>query len=513
MRTLKTTLGGLLLLILLVHPVWAQDEMQFKVQEFTLDNGLKFLVVERHTAPVFSGYISVGAGSACEKIGDIGTAHLLEHMMFKGSQTVGTTDYQAEHEIMVKEDSVWAKIDLANRKTRYIKINHPDKLDEHLQYIDNLNSILDSLTALSSQYVIQNEFDLIYTKNGADGLNANTGYDVTNYFVSLPSNRIELWFSMESGRLKAPALREFFPERDVVREERRQSVENSPGAKLFEQFLGTAFIAHPYQIFWEWQSEVKNLTRQDLKDFFNTYYVPGNMTVAVVGDVTLDEVRKLAEKYFGDLKPGPDPEPIYTVEPKQTGERRVEVYFDAKPALSIGYHKTAFDDDDEPVFSVISRLLGDGRTSRFYKSLVLDQQLCLNIDTYSFPGGPLGDRYNSLFCIDAYPKEGISTDSVEQAVYAELEKLAAVPVDEKELQKIKNNIDADFIWAAYSNMGLANYLAKANVMAHDWRFIMEMRDKLKEVTPDDIMRVAKKYFTEQNRTVAVLIPAEKGGAQ
>jgi predicted Zn-dependent peptidase len=513
MKSLKIVIFSILFSFVLMPFLFAQDEWKLEVQEFTLDNGLKFLIVERHTAPVFSGYICVGAGSAYERIGNIGTAHLLEHMMFKGSRDIGTTDYGAESELMAKEDSVWAEIDRALIKMRYLKVNNPEQVEQHQQYIDQLRAVLDSLAQLSSQYVVQNEFDLIYTVNGAAQFNATTGYDMTNYFVSLPANRLELWFAMEAGRLKFPAFREFFPERDVVSEERRQSVENNPEAKLFEQFIGTAFIAHPYQIFWEWQSEENMLTRDDLQSFFDTYYVPQNMTVAIVGDVTLDEVKRLAEKHFGGLNPGPDPEPIYTREPEQPGERRVEVILDANPVISIGYHKTAFDDPDEAAFEIISRLLGQGRTSRLFKSLVLEQQLCLDVSTYSFPGGQMGDRFASLFCIDAYPKEGISTLEVEEAIYAELKRLADEPVDEQELTKIKNNIEASFIWASYTNIGLSGVLAKANTLSHDWRFIERLRERLRTVTADDIQRVAGKYFTEQNRTVATLIPSEKGAGQ
>jgi len=511
MRQILKLLTGIMLLLPAV--LFAGEDLQFPVEEFTLDNGMTFLVVERHTAPVFSGYICVGAGSACERIGDIGTAHLLEHMMFKGSQEVGTTDYEAEKELMIKEDSVWAKIDEAMQRTRYIRLNEPDKLEGHLQYIADLEAILDSLSAAGSKYVVQNEFDQIYSRNGAAQFNATTGYDFTYYYVSLPANRLELWFNMEAGRLLKPAFREFFTERDVVSEERRQSVENSPDAKLFEQLIGTAFIAHPYQIFWEWQSEENNLTRDDLQRFFDSYYIPQNISVAIVGDVTLDEVKEMAEKYFGRMPRGNEPEPIYTVEPVQPGERRVTLEFDANPAVSIAYHKTSFDDPEEPVFSIIERLLGEGRTSRLYKSLVLDQQLCLDVSAYTFPGNNLGDLHNNVFCIDAYPKEGVSIDRVEKAVYKELGRLSSEPVKENELTKIKNNIDADFIWGAYSNMGLAKNLARAHRLAHNWRFLSTARDKLLAVTADDIMTTAAKYFTKENRTVAILVPKEKGGEQ
>ena len=512
-KVMRCILPALLVVFAVAVGATAQDELRFPVEKITLDNGLTVLVVERHTAPVFSGYISVGVGSAYERTGNIGSAHLFEHMMFKGSQTIGTTDYAAESRVMAQEDSVWALIDMARRQTRYIKLNSPEKLDAHLKKIEDLRAQLDSLTKVSSQYVVQNEFDRIYTRNGAAEFNATTGYDFTNYYVSLPANRLELWFAMESDRLKHPALREFFPERNVVSEERRQSVENSGDAKLFEQLIGTAFIAHPYQLFWEWQSEENNLTRSDLEQFRKTYYIPQRIVLTVVGDVTVKQVREMAEKYFGDMPKSPDPEPIYTVEPPQTGERRVEVEFNAEPAVSVAFHKTAFDDPDEPAFNVIVQLLGEGRTSRLNKALVIDKQLCLQTSVYTYPSGGFGSEAAGLLCIDAYPKEGVSTADVEAAIYEELQKLATVPVDARELQKIKNKIDADFIWQSYSNIGLAGTLAKTQNIAKDWHFLIKDRNDLKAVTADDIMRTAAKYLTPENRTVAVLVPKEKGGEQ
>jgi len=513
MRYATTWLVLLLGLTVLAAPAAAQGKLQFPVESFTLDNGLTFLVVERHTAPVFSGFISVRVGSAYERIGNIGSAHLFEHMMFKGSRTIGTTNYEAESALMIQEDSVWAKIDRARRQTRYIKLNQREKLEAHLAYIDGLTAQLDSLARESSQYVIQNEFDEIYTRNGSAEFNATTGYDVTTYFVSLPSNRLELWFAMESDRLKHPALREFFPERDVVSEERRQSVENSAGAKLFEQLCGTALIAHPYQIFWEWQSEENNLTRSDLMEFYETYYIPQRMVVSVVGDVSVDQVRTMAEKYFGEMPKANDPEPIYTVEPEQTGERRVDVTFDANPAVSIAFHNVAFDSPDAPAFMIVERILGDGRTSRLNKALVLDKQICLDVGVFTFPWGDFGSEHAGIIGIDGTPKEGVSTQAVEDAIYEELAKLAAEPVSEGELTKIKNQIDAEIVRRSYTNLGLARYLATAQNIAGDWHYLHTFRSNLMAVTPEDIQRVAGTYFTKERRTVATLIPKEKGGDQ
>ncbi len=309
-----------------------------------------------------------------------------------------------------------------------------------------------------------------------------------------------------------PVLREFYAERDVVIEERRLKVDNEGPAKLFEQLIGTAFIAHPYQIFWEWKSEVAHLTRPKLVDFYKRYYAPNRMVLAIVGDVKADEVFTRAEAAFGKVPRQPDPDPVVTEEPPQEGERRVVQKFDAEPYLSVGYHKTAFDDPDEIVYRVLHRLLSDGRTSRLYKALVLDKQVATNVSTYEFPGSQSGDLDPNLFVIDVEPKSPHSTTVCEEALYAELERAATVPVDAEELQKIKNRIESDFIWSLYSNLGLANQIAEYEARAGDWRYLLSIRDRLAKVTAEDIMRVAKKTFTADNRTVATLVPLDDKSA-
>jgi len=484
-------------------------DFKIEVEEFKLDNGMTFLVVQRPMAPVFAGYIGVQVGSAYEKIGNIGSAHLLEHMMFKGSQNVGTTNYVAERALMVQEDSVWQLIDSASQELPYLTVNNPELVAAANAHIEALRKTLDSLSGESSQYVVQNEFDGIYTANGSAQFNASTGYDYTDYYVSLPANRLELWFNLESDRLLKPAFREFFPERDVVSEERRLSVENNSDSKLFEQFIGTAFIAHPYQLFWEWQSEVHALTRADMEHFFKTYYVPSRMVAAVVGDVQLEEVKQLAEKYFGRLPKGTRPEPIYAREPEQRGERRVEVIYEASPAVFVGYHKTAFDHPDEPAFHVLQSILADGRTSRLYQTLVLEDELCLDISADVFPGGTLGDMHAGLFCIYAYPKEGVTTSQVEEGIYRVLDKVATELVTAEELAKVKKRLKADYIWSAYSNMGLAGRLAMAHTLARDWRYGLTLSDRMETVTAEQIRDVASRYLIKSNRTVATLVPKEE----
>lgn len=500
-----TALASLMALSVSAAP--GAQEMTLPVREIKLDNGLVVLVVERHNAPVFSSYIVTGVGSANEKPGTIGAAHLLEHMLFKGTRSIGTNNYAAEQDLMDKQDSLWNRIDLARRDSRHIKLSS-DSADyaNHLLWIETLEALLDSLIADESQYVIKNEWEEIYSRRGAVGFNASTWYDFTDYIVSLPSNQLEVWFIMESDRMKNAVLREFYAERDVTLEERRLKIDNEGEGKLFEQFIATAFVAHPYQLMWEWKSDQGNLKRENLKEFHRTHYAPNRTVVALVGDVSYDEVKRLAEKYWVDIERRPDPDPIYTIEPEQIGERRVEVRFDASPLINIGFHKGAFDDPDEAAFAVMDRILADGRSSRLFKALVIEKQLCSRISTSAFPGAEQGDLYPNLFIIEAYPKEGIESKTVENAIYEELAKLAENKVDQRELEKAKNNIESDFVWAFYSNSGLARMLARYQLTARNWRFMLKARSAIAAVTPEMIQLTAARYLTKENRTVATLIP-------
>lgn len=489
----------------------AQTNFTIPVKTLTLDNGLVILVVERPGSGVFSSYIVTAVGSANEKPGQIGAAHFLEHMLFKGTKTIGTKDYAAEKKLMDKQDSVWNLIDRARQDSRFVRLSEDtQELERHQQWIAQLEALLDSLIADESLYVVKNEYEELYTRRGAVGFNASTGYDFTDYIVSLPANQLEMWFAMEGDRMTNPVLREFYPEREVVLEERRLKIDNEGEGKLFEQFIGAAFIAHPYHLMWEWKSDQGNIKRAALEEFHKQFYAPNRTVVGLVGDVSFADVERFAHQYWDEIPSQPDPDPIRTVEPAQVGERRVEVHFDASPLVSIGFHKTAFDGADEPVFMVLDRILSDGRSSRLYKSLVIDQQLCSHVSTSAFPGAETGDLYPNLFIIDAYPKEGVETSTVEEAIYAELEQLATTPVSDRELKKAQNNIEAEFVWDAYHNDGLAAKLAQYQSIAKDWRFMLKRLDQVRTVTPELIQTVARKYFTEHNRTVATLVPLSAG---
>jgi len=501
-----------LMLLVCTTGIISAESLNLNVHKHVLDNGLTLLLMQREGAPVFYNQTIFNVGSANEIGGIIGAAHLLEHMMFKGTRDLGTSDWKTEHEMMVFQDSLYGYLDDLNRKRDRLMLLK-DQNETEIEALDaKIALVEESLADVESQLselVVPNELEEVYLTNGAYGYNAFTGYDQTGYIVAFPKNRMELFMAVESARLMNPVFREFYTERDVVIEERRLSVDTQGPSKLFEQLIATAFVAHPYQIFWEWKSEVVNLTRYELRGFFNTYYSPSNAVVAIVGDIDIPETIELAEKYFGDWETKQQPRLIQVDEPEQFGERRVKVEFDANPQVNIAYHKTSFDHPDNAVFPIIERLLSQGRTSRFHKNLVEGKRVALYAETFEFPWGELGAADPNVLVIDAAPKAPATASDLEEAILAEIEKLKTEPVADSELEKIKNNLHAEFVWGMYDGFGLAGRLSEAEALAGDYRYLSAMQDRLASVTADDVMRVAQQYLTEQNRTVAILEPIVK----
>jgi predicted Zn-dependent peptidase len=510
---LKSGLSILMLAILLmISSAAAQSDIELDVKKHVLPNGMTLLLVKKSTAPVFYSFIYFKVGSANEVGGDIGAAHLLEHMMFKGTKNIGTTDGEREARLMAVQDDLYDRLSDLNAGSRRTNFERDVLgLDVTADSVEaaRLRDSIANVSAALAKLLVPNELEELYSENGAYGYNAGTGYDMTSYLVAFPKNRLELFMSIESERLKNPVFREFYTERDVVIEERRLKVDTQGPGKLFEQLVATSFVAHPYQIFWEWKSEVANLTRAEITDFFRTYYGPSQTVMAIVGDIDIPNTIAMAEKYFGSIPGTPVPHGIETVEPAQKGEKRVYVKFNAEPLLNVAYHKTAYDDPDDVVFRVIEKLLASGRTSRFYRNIVEGQRLALYVDISQFPGESAGSLYPNLLVIDAAPKAPATCEDVEEAIYSELDKLKTEPVEDMELQKIKNKMISDFIWGMYSGFGLASSLAEFETTAGDWHYIRRLQDMMSRVTADDIIRVANKYFSEDNRTVAILVPEKE----
>ena len=484
----------ILFLIALTGIASAQD-LADRVVEHIFPNGLKLLMIKRDTSPTIAPYILFKAGSVDESDDTRGIAHMLEHMLFKGTKTIGTKDYQKEKVILAEIDRVGDALDMERAKGARADA---DKIAE-------LEAALKEQQELAKEWIVTGEYTEIYTQHGSTGFNAGTSVDYTIYTVELPSNKLELWAMLESDRLKNAVLREFYVEREAVKEERRMRVDTRPGGKLYEQFIAAAFTAHPYGMpIIGWPSDIAMLNRRKAEQFFKIHYAPNNSIMVIVGNIDIDKTVALIDKYFGDMQPQPLPSEVTTKEVPQEGERRIEVEFDAEPQLMIGYHKPTVPHFDDYVLDMISAILSDGRTSRFYKNIV-EEGIAVSVN--SINGYP-GARYDNLFVVNGTPRSPNTTLDVEEAVYAELERLKTEPVAEKEFKRILKQIDAGFIRNLSSNAGMAQQLAFYEGIAGDWRYILGWRENMYKITPEDIIRVAKTYFTKSNRTVGTLVKKE-----
>jgi predicted Zn-dependent peptidase len=361
-------------------------------------------------------------------------------------------------------------------------------------------------------YVEPNAYPRIVEENGGVGMNAGTSLESTNYYYNFPANRLELWFLLESQRFLNPVFREFYKERDVVREERRMRIESNPQGKLMEALLGTAFIAHPYrQGPGGWASDIENLRLSEAGEFYKTFYVPGNITIGIAGDVTPSEVKRLADKYFSQLPSRPLPPLVTTVEPKQEGVKRVEVESPSQPLMFIGYKRPDQYDKDDPVFDVIATILASGRTGMLYKDMVRDKKLSLAaISAPTFPGG----KYPNLFLFFLVPAMGKTAEENEKAFYDILEKFKTEKVDSETMARVKTKARAGLIRQLDSNAGLASQLTTHSVAYGDWRKLFTSLDDVNKVTAEDVQRVARTYFIPEARTIALTVqPKKKGGAQ
>lgn len=465
------------------------EEFEKRVTEFTLANGMHFIVLRRDPAPVVSFYAYVDAGAVNDPRGKTGLAHMFEHMIGKGTMALGTTNYAEEKAALEEVERLYDQLDNERRKGARADAATVQRLEEQLaRAIEKAN-----------RYVKPNEYVRVIEENGAVGFNAATGSDHTVYFYSLPSNRLELWFLLQSEWFRRPVFREFYKERDVVREERRMRVESSPQGKLQEVLLATAFLAHPYRILVGWASDIENLRARDAEQFHKTYYVPGNITVAIAGDVDPEEVRRLAEKYYGRLPAGPLPPRVITVEPPQEGERRIVVESPSQPILMIGYKRPDQRHADDPVFDVLAALLSSGRTGLMYKELVRDKKIALAAGAAAaIPSA----KFPSLFLLYSVPNRGRTVEENEKAIYEILDRLKREPVEEGALVRVKTKIRAGLIRQLASNSGLAQQLAFYHVNYGDWRTLFRGIDVIDKVTAGDVQRVARQYLNPATRTVA-----------
>jgi predicted Zn-dependent peptidase len=497
LRHIAPFLLAIILAVILTPGALPAYNLEDRVQRVTLENGLRVLLVERHTSPTVSLYIRYLVGAVDDGEGKTGAAHLLEHMLFKGTETIGTKNIKEEEKVLKKIRETGTALDRERMKGASAGEAEIARLAKELK----------ELQSEAKEWMVENEIDRLYTENGAVDLNASTGQDVTTYKVSLPANRIELWARIEADRMTNPVLREFYTERDVVMEERRQTYESVPSRKLMEIFLATAFSASPYRRpVIGWASDISYLTPDYLEAFFKRYHSPNNTVIAIVGDINTAKTLEIVKKYFGSSPSHEIDGQHVTEEPAQSGEKRIELIAEANPYLIIGWHKPTFPSLEDYVFEVIEALLSKGRTSRFHRSIVQGKQIAEDVNAAN---GMPAARYPNLFTVMGTPRHPHTAEELEQAVYVEIEKLKKEPVKKQELEKIINQLRAEFIRDLSSNSGLASRLSYYEIITGDYRYMTRYIEMIEKVTPKDIMAAAKKYLVEENRTVADLKKKEK----
>lgn len=464
-------------------------DFEKKVTEFTLANGLHFIVVERHGAPVVSFQTFVNAGAVDDPKGETGIAHMMEHMAFKGTEIIGTKNYPLEKAALNNIEKVYDLYDQERYKG--------DKADP--KKLAALEADLKGAIEKADALVEPNEYDRLIESQGGVGLNAGTGMDSTSYYLSFPANRLELWFLLESERFVRPVFREFYKERDVVREERRMRVESNSQGLLMENLLSIAFAAHPYKNMpGGWASDIENYRMPEAWQFFKTHYIPANMTIAIAGDVDPKQAKALAEKYFGRLPGKPLPPPVRTVEPPQLGEKRSSFEHKDQPLMLIGYKRPDRNHKDAKILDVVADILAGGRTSMLYTEMVRDKKMSLAaIAQPSFPG----DKYANLFIFFLVPNQGRTIEENEKTCYEIIEKLKTAKVDQAALTRTKTKVRAAVIRKLDSNSGLAGELASYHATTGDWRNMFREIDEINKITAEDVQRVAKEYLVAKNRTV------------
>lgn len=469
------------------------DRVVGNITEFTLSNGMKFIVLKRDKAPVVSFMTYVRVGAAYEKPGKTGAAHFLEHLAFKGTPRIGTTNFEAEKPLLDRLDVLFDQIQAAKAA------NQP------AADINKLQTEFDQVRKQAATFVKQNEYGQIVERAGGVGLNATTSADETRYFYSFPANKLELWMSLESERFLEPVFREFYEEKDVILEERRLRTDNSPIGKMIEAFLEAAFPGHPYgRPIIGTEEDIRNLTRQDIQDLFETYYTPNRIIAAVVGDVDPAEVRQMAETYFGRYQSRSRAADVQAAPVRQTAPREVTLRLPTQPWYLEGYQRPPANHPDSVVYDMIDGILTGGRTARLYQSLV-EQKIALNA---SLANGFPGDRYPTMLMIYALTAPGHTIEEVATVLDRELDRLKTEPVTSEELDRVKTQARAGVLRLLASNEGMADLLTEYEAKTGSWRNLFDQLKDIEAVTAADVQRVARETFVPEKLTIGRLLPTE-----
>jgi predicted Zn-dependent peptidase len=417
-------------------PLFAQTKAD-DIKTFTLNNGMKFLVAEDNSIPNANMYLFYKVGSRNEHPGITGLSHFFEHMMFNGAKKYG-----------------------------------PKMFDQTMEFNGGAN-------------------------------NAYTTQNVTVYTDWFPVNAMETIFDLESDRIASLNIdsKMVESERGVVLSERSTGLENSPWNMLSDALNASAFQEHPYH--WTvigYETDIKNWTKEDLEKYFKTYYAPNNCVVVISGNVKVDEVKKMAEKYMAPIPANAPPKAVHLVEPPQTGERRVSIQKEVpSPYLMIGYHTPEATNKDYYSLSILNAVLSSGNSSRLYSELVDKKQLA------NMVGSDFSESFDpNLFNIYAIAAKGVKEVDLESAIYAEIDKIKKDGITENELQKIKNQKLVEFYAQIETINGKSNNIGTYELFFGDYRKMFDAPAEYSKVSIEDVKRVASQYFNKSNRTVGIL---------
>lgn len=459
------------------------------VIERKLKNGITLIMINRGYSPIVSLHIAFKVGSSDESYNTQGAAHILEHMLFKGTDRLGTKEYDNEKKLLDRIEALGETLDR-------LKLQNPGN-----RGIAELEKELQELQDEHAQYVISSPYDKLYTSMGGVGFNASTSTDMTGYYIDLPSERIESWAEIESERLRKPVFREYYLERNNILEERLMRYGANGRGFLSEAFYATAFSAHPYRHpIIGWESSIKYMSINDIKRFYNEYYIPSRMTITIVGKHDPDKTYAVIKKHFENIEVKPEPGEIKVIEPPQSGGKRVEVFFNARPLLMMGWKKPAAPHKDDYVFDMLSSVLGDGRSSRLHKALVLDKKIATSV--FAWNGAP-GSRYDNMFIIYASPSEGVRPEDVEAEILLEIRKIRD-EIKPEELEKVRNQMESSFIFMLDNNDGIAHQLSYYQTVSGNWRYIADYMKNISGITSQSIHSVIDRYINDKNRTTAIL---------
>ncbi len=497
------------MIALLCVLVAAQDtELRLPVEEFRLENGMKILAVPRRDTPRVFCALYWKVGSVDERPGITGLSHFFEHMMFKGTATIGTTDAKRDAEINAEVDQVMGRvreIQLLHRE--FERRGSKPNMEEQTRLSQALRkhtARYEELIAEQKKITVSEHISKLYMGAGGTGLNASTYYDWTRYFIELPSNKVELFFWLESDRFLRPVFREFYPERDVVKEERRMRYDSTPTGLIHEAFRAMFWQSHPYS--WPvigWMSDIEMYTLADALEYFRIYYSPHRCTAIFVGDVEPAKIRDLATRYFGRIPRNKDEPPaIVTRESEQVAERRMHAEAKSQPSLTVRWHAPGAAHSDTAALDLAMMIL-DGPSGRLHRILVEEKNLALAAGSSYW-----ALRYGGMADVDARPKEGVSFSDLERGIEEIVEGLKKDGVTERELQKVKNQSLATTARQLQSNKGIGDALGYAEINA-DWHEAFDYLKRVMAVTASQVREAAVKYLTPQGRNVLIVKRKEK----